>query len=259
MSDINRVGSGESPRPVTSEKGPDTTEKKGESEFDKVMDAHKEGGKEPVKEKKEHREREHQEGQDQRSMTSSKEAEMTKVKIPPGAVVIGGTRSGPLQEMEKVQGTTHILPTAMIQQIAQKIIESLRVQTHAGQLDLKMSLDLGKMGQLQVQMVRNPDGRLTLQLTSENLTGQNLLKDHVNELIGQLEKHGLDLQTVRVQTPDGTGIDFYPGRERGTDQPIRPPETHGSHTEQQRQQDSQGQRKRGRERKQEPSVDEEEE
>lgn len=204
MSKVSGVG--KSP-PVSTPEQKDAIEKKeGESSFDRVVeDKSRKQDPETVKGRKK---------SDEQPQQKSGDRQEVKPRHPviPGSVVI---KPSPRQtgDVQASVPAGSAAPMQAIQQIAQKIVQAIQTKIRPDQMDLKMNLDMGKLGQLQVQLTRGADGKMQIQLQAESLSTQEFLANHAGELLQRLEAKGLDVQNLRIQTADGQGIDLRPGQE----------------------------------------------
>ncbi|GBC84147.1 hypothetical protein HRbin11_00569 [bacterium HR11] len=92
---------------------------------------------------------------------------------------------------------------ALIQGVVDRIVDAVQVRMYAGgATEVRMELDMGRLGPMTVELHRTPEGQLRIDFQATTVEAQQLLTDHVSDLTGRLEARGLALQEVTVRRPD---------------------------------------------------------
>ena len=213
MSDIPKVGQGSPARGTDAHTEKGVEKKEGDSAFDRVL------GKKEGKDRKPGVHSKKGPGEKDSDPKGKRDTDEGKHPVIPGSVMVHPSTAGSIG-LHKTEGSAPVLPSRMIEQIAQKIVTALQVKTRADVTEMQLSIDMGRLGQLQVNLIRSADGKLNIALQTEHIQAREALAGQADGLLQRLEARGLEVQNLRIQTMDGQGIDLKPGQD--VPMPVQP-------------------------------------
>lgn len=109
---------------------------------------------------------------------------------PPSAPVVANE---PLPASEAV---------ARVEEIARRIVEAIELRLEPrGAAEVRLELNLGRLGSLHVAVARSEEGRLRASFEASGESAAELVRARVEDLRGALEARGLSLHEVTVRGP----------------------------------------------------------
>jgi hypothetical protein len=104
-----------------------------------------------------------------------------------------------------VEGSRAADAVARVERIAEQIVRGVEVRLGpAGSAEVRLQLDLGGLGQVKVDLVRDAEGKVAVRFDAAGAEASRLLADHGQELAGRLEARGIALREVAMTSPDGS-------------------------------------------------------
>ncbi|HSS51941.1 MAG TPA: flagellar hook-length control protein FliK [Thermoanaerobaculia bacterium] len=143
-------------------------------------------------------------------------------QIPPGIAVSLGNLRGfgdsarTAPTVEAPGRGLSVGEAALLQQIAGRVVSAVEVLHRSGQPEVRLSLDLGPLGQTEVSVARSTGGRVEINFRTEGPQAADLLSRHAGELRDRLADRGIEAREIRVDRVDrgdGAALVAAPGRE----------------------------------------------
>ena len=93
---------------------------------------------------------------------------------------------------------------ARIEEIAKRLVEAIEMHVGPrGAAEVRLELNLGRLGSLHVELARGEDGHLRASFEATSEPAAELVRTRVEELRGALDVRGISLNEVTVRGPEG--------------------------------------------------------
>lgn len=100
---------------------------------------------------------------------------------------------------------------ALVQRIADQIVQAVQIKMHAGgQTDVKIELNLGKLGNVSVDLQRTAEGQIRIAFQAATSDAGQMLTSNLSDLTSRLEARGVDLAHIAVNSPDAAEFRWDP-------------------------------------------------
>jgi hypothetical protein len=171
-----------------------------------------------------------------------------------------GTEGQPLARFVPDPSPSETRPTAPVPvpQLADQLIEAVRVQTVGDRTSVDLQLDLGRLGSANVELSRGADGEITIRFALADAPAATDVGRQAGELLQALQERGLESVRIEVASADGqvhAALGQTPGGEPATLPALAAGHAQGGDQPPTRQQQD---REHDRRRQPEPPADEEE-
>jgi hypothetical protein len=121
----------------------------------------------------------------------------------PGDVAVPSR--APTGSAPAVEGSRAADAVARIERIAEQIVRAVEVRLGpAGTAEVRLQLDLGGLGQVRVDLVRDAEGKIAVRFEAAGAELGRLLAERGQELAGRLEARGIALREVAMTSADGS-------------------------------------------------------
>jgi hypothetical protein len=101
---------------------------------------------------------------------------------------------------------------ALVRQVAQQVLAGIEIHQVAGRTQVELGIDLGTLGQAQVELSRLPDQGVKLVFRLDTVDAQLAVSRNLPELVSALEQKGMTPQ-IDLQRGDGSPLGDGRGRE----------------------------------------------
>ena len=90
---------------------------------------------------------------------------------------------------------------ARIERIAEQIVDAVEVRMDArGESQVRLDLNLGDLGAMRAEIVRDPNGNLNIRFDAASETTRDLVQRNVADLANRLEARGVPIEAIRVHS-----------------------------------------------------------
>ena len=104
--------------------------------------------------------------------------------------------------------------TALVREVAQKVLAGIEVHMTAGRTQVELGLDLGSLGEAKVELSRLPDQGVKVVFRIDTADAQQAVSRNLPELVQALEQKGMTPQ-IDLRRGDGSPLGGGEQRERG--------------------------------------------